>query len=128
MLFRSLRRLRNTLKAISPIAIIKAATAATDSPAIWAGLILGRSSSAAGVVMEVGVVEVADVAVAGSEIESTKTEWLDEICICNVDLVTDVMVALGVEVVGNVEEREAVLEILLGTTVRAVLVGKTAFF
>jgi hypothetical protein len=77
--------------------------------------------------MEIGVVEVVDVAVAGSEIESTKTDWLDETCVCNIDLVIDVMVVLEVEVVGDVEKRAAVLEILLGTTVRAVLVGKTAF-
>lgn len=77
--------------------------------------------------MEIGVVEVVDVAVAGSEIESTKTDWLDETCVCNIDLVIDVMVVLEVEVVGDVEKRAAVLEILLGMTVRAVLVGKTAF-
>lgn len=68
-------------------------------------------------------------AVAGIEIESTNTDWLDDICVCSVDLVIDVIVALEVSVVvGNVEEREGVLEVLLGTTVRAVLVGKTAFF
>lgn len=40
----------------------------------------------------------------------------------------DVIVAREVEVVGEVEARDVVLEVLLRTTVRAVLVGKTAFF
>ena len=74
MLFRSLRRLKNTLNAINPIAMINAATAATESPAIWAGVILGRSSFAAGATMEVGANDGVDVADAGSEIESTKTD------------------------------------------------------
>lgn len=54
--------------------MINAATAATESPAIWAGVILGRSSFAAGATMEVGVNDGVDVADAGSEIESTKTD------------------------------------------------------
>lgn len=69
-----------------------------------------------------------DVADAGSEIESTKTEWLLDGCVCSVVLMMDVMVALELEVVDDVEERGDVLAALLGTTVRAVLVGKTAFF
>lgn len=39
--FRSFRLLKHTLRAMSPTAIANAATAATDSPAIWAGVILG---------------------------------------------------------------------------------------
>lgn len=40
----------------------------------------------------------------------------------------DVRVADAVEAVEAVEVRVVVLDVLLGTTVRAVLVGKTAFF
>lgn len=39
-----------------------------------------------------------------------------------------VIVALEVDKVGGVEELGVVLDMLLGTTVRAVLVGETAFF
>ena len=68
----SFRLLNHTLKAISPIAKTKAATAATESPAICAGVILGLSS--------VAVVTGADVAVAdevgdGSDVTvSTKAD------------------------------------------------------
>ena len=89
---------------------------------------MGRSSFAAGAAIEVGVDDGIEVADAGNEIESTKTDWLEETCVCSVVLVMDVIVALEVEVVGGVEEREVVLEVPLGTTVRAVFVGNTAFF
>jgi isopentenyl diphosphate isomerase/L-lactate dehydrogenase-like FMN-dependent dehydrogenase len=56
------------------MAIIKAATAATESPAICAGVISGRSSFVAGAATEVGVDDAVDVADAGNEIESTKTD------------------------------------------------------
>ena len=107
---------------------MNAATAATESPAIWAGVILGRSSFAAGATIEVGADEAVDVAVAGCEIESTKTDWLEDILVCTVVPVMDVMDALEVDVVDHIEERDVVLGMLLGTTVRAVLVGKTASF
>jgi hypothetical protein len=116
------------------MAIMKAATAATDSPAICAGVIFGRPSFATGAAIEVGVDEVvdvadvADVADAGSDIESTKTDWLEDNCVCNVFLVLDVIVAIVTGVVDDVEDREVVLGTLLATMVRAVLVGKTAFF
>lgn len=54
--------------------MMKAATAATESPAIWAGVILGRSSFAAGAGIEVGIDDDVDVADAGIEIESTNTD------------------------------------------------------
>ena len=82
----------------------------------------------AGATTEVDVDNGVDVADAGSEIESTKTDWLEDTCVCIVDLVMDVIVALEVVVVDTIEEREVVLgTLLLGTTVRAVLVGETAF-
>lgn len=128
MPLRSLRRLKNTLNAIRPMAMIKAATAATVSPAIWAGLILGRSSLAAGAAIRVGVEDAVGVEEAGIEFESTKTDRLDDTCVWRVVLVTDVIVAaFDVRVLEAVEAWVAVLDVLLGTTVRAVLVGRTAF-
>lgn len=73
-IFRSLRRLKNTLNAINPIAMMNAATAATESPAICAGDILGRSSFEAGAAIAVDVDEGDDVADAGCETESTKAD------------------------------------------------------
>lgn len=108
--------------------MINAATAATDKPAICAGVILGRSSLATGAAIEVGVDEGVDVADAGSEIESTKTDWLEDAFVCSIVLVMDVIVALVVNVVDDDRDREVVLTTLLATMVRAVLVGKTAFF
>lgn len=73
-------------------------------------------------------------AVAGTEIESTKIDWLEDTIDCNVVLVMDVMDTLETDVVDRVEEREVMLGtlllllLLLGTMVRAVLVGKTASF
>lgn len=133
-LLRSLRRLKNTLNAINPIAMIKAATAATVSPAIWAGVIFGRSSFATGAAIEVGVDDDVEVADAGSDIESTKTDWLEESCVCSVVLVMDVIVAREIEAVEEAGIRDVAFdvldarEVLLGTTVRAVFVGRTAFF
>lgn len=73
-----MRRLRNTLNAINPMAMMNAATAATESPAIWAGDIFGRSSLVAGAATAVGVEDGDEVAVAGSEMESTKADWLED--------------------------------------------------
>lgn len=95
---------------------------------------MGRSSFAAGAAIEVGVAEDVDVADAGTDIESTNTDWLAEVCVCSVVLVMDVIVARDVEVEEKSGPRDVVLavldllDVLLGTTVRAVLVGRTAFF
>ena len=109
--------------------MIKAATAATESPAICAGVILGRSLFEAGAAPEVGVEDEdrLDVADAGAEIESANTDWLEETCVWSVDLMMDVIVAREIEVVEEVETRDVVLGVRLGTTVSAVLVGSTAF-
>jgi hypothetical protein len=69
---RSLLLLKQTLRAMSPTAITNAATAATDSPAIWAGVILGRSSAVAGTAATEG--EGVEVAEGVEEIESTMAD------------------------------------------------------
>ncbi|KAJ4990102.1 hypothetical protein SVAN01_04383 [Stagonosporopsis vannaccii] len=114
--------------------MMKAATAATVSPAICAGVILGRSSFTAGAAIEVGVEDDVDVADAGTDIESTNTDWLEEAFVCRVVLLIDVIVARDVDTEEEISARDVVLDVLglldvlLGTIVRAVLVGKTAFF
>lgn len=69
---RSFRRRKQILKAMSPTAMTKAATAATESPAIWAGVILGGCSTATG--MAADVVEGVEVAEGREDIESTMTD------------------------------------------------------
>ena len=68
----SFRLLNHTLKAISPIAKTKAATAATESPAICAGVILGLSSAVVGTGADVGVAD--DVGDGNDETVSTKAD------------------------------------------------------
>ena len=88
----------------------------------------------AGAAIEVGVEDAVGVVEAGMELESTKADSLEDIRVWKVVLVTGVIVACDVRVAEAVEAVEAVdvrvdvLDVLLGTTVRAVLVGKTAFF
>jgi hypothetical protein len=110
------------------MAMMNAATAATESPAICAGDILGRSSFEAGAAIALGVVEADDVADAGSEMESTNADWLEETCVWSDVFVMDVIVARDEDVNEAMVELRTALMVLLGTTVRAVLVGKTAFF
>jgi hypothetical protein len=74
LLFRSFRFRKNTLKAISPIAMMKAATAATDNPASWAGVILGLSSSTAGSATGVEVDDAEEVADGVEDTESGKMD------------------------------------------------------
>ena len=85
----------------------------------------------AGAAIEVGVEDAVGVVEAGMELESTKADLLEDIRVWKVVLVTGVIVACDVrvaEAVEAVEVRVDVLDVLLGTTVRAVLVGKTALF
>jgi hypothetical protein len=74
LLFRSFRFRKNTLRAISPIAMMKAATAATDKPAIWAGVILGLSSSTAGSATGVEIDDAEEVADGVEDTESGKMD------------------------------------------------------
>lgn len=100
----------------------KAATAATDKPAICAGVILRGSCAIAGdavlVVDAVGEVSVEDVADGTSLIESTTTDWEG----VTVDRKAVVIVGVAV-VLGLLDD---VRGTLVATTVRAVLVGRTA--
>lgn len=90
---RSLLRLRHTLKAISPMAMTKAATAATDNPAICAGVILAGASSDVAAATEVGVIE----AVAAGRVatESAKADCVELDRDRDTELVTDVVVVAG---------------------------------
>lgn len=109
---RSLRRRKHTLKAIRPIAITKAATAATDKPAICAGVILGASELVTGraaVDDDDGV----DVAKGREDIVSTMTDWVD------VTWVRGVVVITGVEIGLEVGDVDIVRGALVTTTVRA---------
>jgi hypothetical protein len=113
--------------------MMKAATAATDNPAIWAGVILGLSSSTAGSATGVEVDDAEEVADGVEDTESGKMDWV-EIRVCSVVLVMDVMGVkdvMGVmdDVVDSAEDLDNVgVGGLLVTMVRAVFVGRTAFF
>jgi len=121
MKLRSFRLLRHTLKAIRPIAVMKAATAATDNPAICAGVILGGSSDDFAGGTAVGDVE--PVADGRDETESTKIDWVE--CNCSEEdcVVIEVIVAVDLE-----DDTADGRGVPLATTVyvRAVLVGMTA--
>jgi hypothetical protein len=128
LLFRSFRFRKNTLKAISPIAMMKAATAATDKPAICAGVILGLSSSTAGSATGVEVDDAEEVADGVEDTESGKMDWV-EIRVCSVVLVMDVMDVTDEVTFDSAEDLDDVgVGELLVTMVRAVFVGRTAFF
>lgn len=95
----------------------KAATAATDSPAICAGVILGGASASIDADTEV--------AVGGVEIVSATTGCVGLDRDCEAVVVTEVMVAVVL-----CEDIDVARGVLLATTVyvRAVLVGTTASF
>lgn len=120
--FLSLRLLRDTLRAMRLIAIMNVATAATDSPAICAGVMVfgpGAGPVTTGAVVGLAVDsndEVAEEIVAGNE--SITTE-LVEVGRSRIDAV-------------NVEDcfivTDELGEAMVGPTVIAVRVGLTAFF
>lgn len=104
---------------------MKAATAATDKPAICAGVILGLfSSSAAGSATGVEVDDAEEVAGGVEGTESRYTDWV-EVRVCSVVLVIDVMVEVSLDSAEDLDKVE--VGELLVTMVRAVLVGRTAF-
>lgn len=88
---------------MSPIASIKAATAATDSPAICAGVILGWSSVALATGTELAVGE--EVGDGNNETVSAKADGVELVGDCK----ADVMVVVGVIVATDcIEEGDAV--------------------
>jgi hypothetical protein len=92
--FRSLRLRRKTLRAMRPIAIIKVATAATESPAI---IVRGGSAVVAGCTVGCRLVEVDEVGEEEGGIESAMTELVLE---GRCEGVLEVIVGLGVVEVG----------------------------
>lgn len=124
---------------MSPMAVRKEATAATHSPAICAGVIRGVSSAGTGIGAEVAdvidvldVLDVLEVAGGVNEMESTKADCRDEgVCVRNVAADVKIVVALT----AGFEDKFVVVDdvvlagdVLLTTTVKAVLVGSTALF
>jgi hypothetical protein len=77
-----------------PMAIIKVATAATESPAIWAGLIVrGGPAALAGCTVGCRLVEVVEVGEEEGGIESAMTELVEE---GRCEGVLEIIVGLGV--------------------------------
>lgn len=68
-----------------------AATAATDSPAICAGVILGLSSAAVATGADVGAAE--EVGAGNEEMVSTKADGVELVCVCRFDVIVGVVVA-----------------------------------
>ena len=119
---RSLRLRKHTLRAIRPTAITKTATAATDSPAIWAGVILRGWSATTGSAVKMD--EGDDVAEGMSETESAMADWVDIVCVWSVFVIE--AVATDPDEEDNVDDVADIRGAPVATTVRAVLVGVTA--
>jgi hypothetical protein len=118
---RSFRLRKHTLSAIKPMAITKAATAATESPAICAGVILGGASAAVAAATGVDVVE--EVAGRTEETVSAKAVCVELLPLCTEDVMVGVFVA-----VGRLGDGDMVWVALVTTYVRTLLVGMTASF
>lgn len=90
---RSFRLRKHTLSAMSPMAMTKAATAATDSPAICAGVILGGAPAATVTGTDVDVAD--DVADGIDGTVSAKADCVELSRIRKVDVIFGVFVAVG---------------------------------
>lgn len=126
-IFLSLRRLRKTLRAMRPMAMMNVAAAATESPAIWAGfIVLGESAAAAGCTVGCVPVDV-EVEEVGERVGDTESATTVSAVEGRGEGVLEVIVDLDVVVAAGRDD-SIVVELVEvgGRTVTTVKVGDTA--